>query len=52
MIFSLSDDVTMPSKQKVVASFAEKVGIIDVSYMSETAQRLKAHQSLIFYKRR
>ena len=52
MIFSLSDDVIMPSKQKVVASFAEKIGIIDVSYMSETAQRLKAYQSLIFYQKK
>jgi len=40
------------SKQKVVVSFAEKVGIVDVTYMSETAQRLKAHQSLIFYKKK
>ena len=52
MIFSLSDDVIMPSKQKVVASFAEKVGIMDVSYMSETAQRLKAYQSLIFCQKK
>ena len=52
MIFSLSDDVTMPSKQKVVVSFAEKIGIIDVTYMSETAQRLEAHQSLIFYQKK
>jgi len=42
----------MPSKQKVVVSFAEKIGIIDVSYMSETAHRLKAHQSLIFYQKK
>lgn len=39
-------------KQKIVVSFAEKVGIMDVSYMSETAQRLKAHQSLIFYQKK
>jgi sulfur relay (sulfurtransferase) DsrC/TusE family protein len=42
----------MPSKQKVVVSFAEKIGIMDVSYMSETAQRLEAHQSLIFYQKK
>ncbi len=51
MIF-LYLDVIMPSKQKVVVSFAEKIGIIDVSYMSETAQRLEAHQSLIFYQKK
>ena len=39
-------------KQKVAVAFAEKVGIMDVSYMSETAQRLKAHQSLIFYQKK
>lgn len=38
------------SKQRVVVSFAEKVGIMDVSYMSETAQRLEARHPLIFYK--
>ena len=43
-------DVTMSSKQKVVVSFAERVGIVDVSYMSETAQRLEARHALIFYK--
>ena len=51
MIF-LYLDVIMPSKQKVVVSFAEKIGIMDVTYMSETAQRLKAHQSLIFYQKK
>ena len=51
MIF-LYLDVIMPSKQKVVVSFAEKIGIIDVSYMSETAQRLEAHQSLIFHQKK
>ena len=51
MIF-LYLDVIMPSKQKVVVSFAEKIGIIDVSYVSETAQRLEAHQSLIFYQKK
>jgi len=42
----------MPPKQKVVVSFAEKVGIVDVSYMSETAQRLEAQRSLIFFQRK
>jgi len=42
----------MPPKQKVVVSFAEKVGIADVSYMSETAQRLDAQHSLIFFQRK
>jgi len=42
----------LKQKQKIVVSFAEKVGIMDVSYMSETAQRLKAHQSLIFYQKK
>jgi len=42
----------MPLKQKIVVSFAEKVGIMDVSYMSETAQRLGARHSLIFYKKK
>jgi len=42
----------MSSKQKVVVSFAEKVGIMDVSYMSETAQRLEAQRSLIFYQKK
>ena len=42
----------MPSKQKVIVSFAEKVGIVDVSYMSETAQRLDAQHSLIFFQRK
>ena len=42
----------MPPKQKVVVSFAEKVGIVDVSYMSETAQRLGAQRSLIFCRKK
>ena len=42
----------MSSKQRVVVSFAERVGIVDVSYMSETAQRLEARHSLIFYKKK
>jgi len=42
----------MSSKQRVVVSFAEKVGIMDVSYMSETAQRLEAQRSLIFYQKK
>ena len=42
----------MPSKQKVVVSFAEKVGIMDVTYVSETAKRLEAQRSLIFYKKK
>ena len=42
----------MSSKQRVVVSFAERVGIMDVSYMSETAQRLEARHSLIFYKKK
>ena len=40
------------SKQRVVVSFAERVGIMDVSYMSETAQRLEAQRSLIFYQKK
>jgi superfamily II DNA or RNA helicase len=40
----------MSSKQRVVVSFAERVGIVDVSYMSETAERLEARHALIFYK--
>ena len=40
----------MSSRQRVVVSFAERAGIMDVSYMSETAQRLEARHSLIFYK--
>ena len=42
----------MSSKQKIVVSFAERVGIMDVSYMSETAQRLEAQRSLIFYQKK
>ena len=42
----------MSSKQKIVVSFAERVGIMDVSYMSETAQRLEARHSLVFYKKK
>jgi hypothetical protein len=42
----------MPSKQKVVVSFGEKIGIIDVSYMSEAAQRLDIQRSLIFYQKK
>jgi len=42
----------MPSKQKVVVSFAEKIGIMDVSYMSETAKRLVTQRSLIFYQKK
>jgi superfamily II DNA or RNA helicase len=42
----------MSSKQRVVVAFAERVGIMDVSYMSETAQRLEARHSLIFYKKK
>ena len=42
----------MSSKQRVVVSFAERVGIVDVSYMSETAQRLQARRSLIFYQKK
>ena len=51
MIF-LYLDVIMRSKQKVVVSFAEKIGIMDISYMSETAQRLDAQHSLIFFQRK
>ena len=42
----------MPPKQKLVASFAEKVGIVDVSYMSETVQKLGAERSLIFFQKK
>jgi hypothetical protein len=52
MVFSLYNDPIMPSKQKVIVSFAEKVGIVDVSYMSETAQRLDVQRSLIFYQKK
>jgi len=45
-------EVIMPPKQKLVVSFAEKVGIVDVSYMSETAQRLDAQRSLIFFQKK
>jgi hypothetical protein len=40
----------MPSKRKIVVSFAEKVGIMDVDYMADTAHRLKAQHALIFYQ--
>ena len=52
MISSLFNDLIMPPKQQLVVSFAEKVGIVDVSYMSETAQRLDAQRSLIFFQRK
>ena len=52
MIFSLFNDPIMPPKQKIIVSFAEKIGIMDVSYMSETAKRLVAQRSLIFYKKK
>ena len=52
MIFSLFNNSIMPPKQKIVVSFAEKVGIVDVSYMSETAQRLDVQRSLIFYQKK
>ena len=52
MIFSLFNDSIMLPKQKIAVSFAEKVGIMDVSYMSETAQRLDVQRSLIFYQKK
>jgi len=42
----------VPPKQKIVVSFTEKVGIVDVSYMSEAAQRLDVQRSLIFYQKK
>ena len=42
----------MLPKQKIVVSFTEKVGIVDVSYMSEAAQRLDVQRSLIFYQKK
>lgn len=42
----------MSSKQKVVVSFTDKVGIIDVNCMSQTAQRLEADRSIIFHKKK
>ena len=52
MISSLFGDPIMPPKQKLVASFAGKVGIVDVTYMSETAKRLDAQRSLIFFRKK
>ena len=40
----------MLPKQKLVASFAEQVGILDVTYMSETARKFGAERSLIFFR--
>ena len=42
----------MLPKQKILVSFTEKVGIVDVSYMSEAAQRLDAKRSIIFYQKK
>ena len=50
MTSSLFGDPIMLPKQKLVVSFAEKVGIMDVSYMSETAQKFGAKRSLIFFR--
>ena len=52
MISSLFGDLIMPPKQQLVVSFAEKVGIVDVSYISETAKRLGAQRSLIFFQKK
>jgi hypothetical protein len=46
---SFGDPIMLP-KQKLVASFADKVGIVDVTYMSETAQKFGARRSLIFFR--
>jgi hypothetical protein len=52
MTSSLFGDPIMLPKQKLVVSFAEKVGIVDVTYMSETAQKFGAERSLIFCRKK
>ena len=52
MTSSLFGDPIMLPKQKLVASFAEKVGIVDVTYMSETARKFGAERSLIFFQKK
>lgn len=42
----------MSSKQKIIVSFAEKVGVMDVDYMAETAHRMNAQPSLISYPKK
>ena len=44
--------VFMSSNQKILVSFAEKDGIMDVDYMAETAHRIKPQHTLIFYQKR
>lgn len=41
----------MSSKQKVVFSFADKLGIIDVNYMSKTAKRLESDRPTVFHNK-
>ena len=40
----------MASKQKIIVSFAKKIGVMDVDYMADTTHRLKAQHALIFYQ--
>jgi hypothetical protein len=42
----------MASKQKIIVSFAQKIGVMDVDYMADTAHRLKAQRALMFYHER